>query len=79
MRNVQRMLLGAIVLSLGAGLAVQSRTLAASAHAKTVIIKTISSKGTYLYQPKTKSVKVGTKVVWQNPSDAPHTVGLMRE
>jgi plastocyanin len=68
-------LVGAATVAVGAGLTAHTYTLAAPARAaKTAIIKTIAAKGLYAFQPKTKTVKVGTKVVWQNPSDAPHTV-----
>lgn len=37
-------------------------------------VTTTEANGQYAFSPKTITVKVGTKVVWTNKTDAPHTV-----
>lgn len=47
---------------------------AGSGSSPTVQVKIIEQNGQYLFEPATITVSKGTKVVWTNSSDAPHTV-----
>lgn len=46
----------------------------ATASGTTAMIKMIEQNNKYMFSPQSITVKVGTKVVWTNSSDAPHTV-----
>ncbi|HET8910885.1 MAG TPA: plastocyanin/azurin family copper-binding protein [Ktedonobacteraceae bacterium] len=46
----------------------------ATASGTTATIKMIEQNNKYMFSPQSITVKVGTKVVWTNNSDAPHTV-----
>jgi plastocyanin len=48
-------------------------TKAASGPTQTVMITTDSS-GAFTFSPKMLTIKVGTTVIWQNTTQAPHTV-----
>lgn len=63
-------LVTAIILSLGA----LSVHVHAAPAAKTVTIKAAEGGSSYIFKPATKTITVGTKVTWTNPTSAPHTV-----
>jgi plastocyanin len=70
-------LVGAAALFLGLALATGAHTYASAVHGKanaTKKVQAIDSNGSFAFSPKTVTVKVGTKVTWSNPSQAPHTV-----
>lgn len=69
---------GHTLAAIGFALALSVGTVAAS-HAAPSSAKTVTIKGTekndhYVFAPVTKTIKVGTRVRWTDPSDAPHTV-----
>jgi plastocyanin len=74
--TVGRGLTAGVVLAIAAGSA--GGVLASSAHthalATTKTVKVIDTKGSFAFKPKTLTIKAGTKVTWQNVSQAPHTV-----
>jgi plastocyanin len=47
---------------------------AAAPATKTVTIKAATGGSSYVFTPASKTITVGTKVVWKNPTAAPHTV-----
>jgi plastocyanin len=53
---------------------VTGRVLAAGSGMKTVTVHIRESSGKYGFHPIKLTVAAGTKVVWTNNSDAPHTV-----
>lgn len=76
MNVLRRMLVaGVAVLALGAlpGMEAHASHTLKAAHA-TKTIKTDTSGNKFRFNPKTVTVKVGTRVIWKNVSAAPHTV-----
>jgi plastocyanin len=78
MRLVRSVVVGACVAIIGLGGVAESHALAspstgpARAASKTVNVKEVSGK--YGFTPTKITVKVGTKVIWKNGTDAAHTV-----
>src|SRR5438067_1917075 len=64
----------AAILLLGSGSLLAGQAQASPLGAPHKTVKTIEKDNKYLFQKKALTVKVGTKVTWQNTSDAPHTV-----
>lgn len=51
-----------------------SSSIPAKSSARHKQIVATEANGTYMFSPKTTRIKAGTKVVWKDTSDAPHTV-----
>lgn len=47
---------------------------ATTGSANVVQVKMVEQNGQYAFQPATLTITKGTKVIWTNTSDAPHTV-----
>jgi plastocyanin len=71
MRTLRYALIGGALTLLGAGVLPAQASPTATAKAT---IKAVEGGQSYVFAPVKKTVKVGTKVTWTNPSDAPHTV-----
>lgn len=77
MTKTRYAMIAAAALATGVGISAPVHTSAASATAKAHAVKAIQAttvNGTFAFSPKKVTIKVGTKVVWTNPSAAPHTV-----
>lgn len=70
------LLLSAIMLASGAGLSV-SPVHASHALKAHKTINAAEGGSSYVFKPAKVTIKVGTKVTWKNPTDAPHTVTSM--
>lgn len=83
---LQRAFIGGTVLLLATATAAGAREQTsirshrgASLHASpakmaTKTVHIIDSGGSFVFKPKSITVKVGTKVIWKNMSSAPHTI-----
>jgi plastocyanin len=71
MRALRYTLVGVALTLLGAGVLSAQASPAATAKAT---IKTAEGGQSYVFAPVKKTIKVGTKVTWTDPTDAPHTV-----
>jgi plastocyanin len=78
MRAIKFGFISGLLMAAGLGAAAQAHTFAsgvgapAAAARKTVMATTVN--GQFGFSPSKLTVRVGTKVVWKNVSDAPHTV-----
>src|SRR5579884_2917589 len=73
MSKTRHAIIVAATLALGAGVAVPTHTSATSLAARAHAVKQIQAttvNGTLAFSPKKVTIKVGTKVVWTNPSPA---------
>ena|SRR5579872_1889385 len=77
MRSLRNAVAVAVLLVFGFGVLAHAQ-IHSDLHAAKTVKKTVkivdSSAGTYAFKPQSVTVKVGTKVVWQNTSSASHTV-----
>ena len=76
MRRMRNAIMGGAVLLIGLGAVATTHTYASSAAAVTAHKQVVATEANnaYLFSPKKITVKVGTKVTWNNVSDAEHTV-----
>jgi plastocyanin len=73
MRKARRITIALLVAAIGAWLAV-SAVVSSAAMTDHVRIVQNTTTGKYRYKPATLTVHKGDKVVWNNKSNAPHTV-----
>jgi plastocyanin len=74
MHIVRVVVFGAIAAAVSLGVGAQAPTFASHPAAKTKTVKVIESHNKYMFSPAKITVKLGTKVIWKNTTDAAHTV-----
>jgi plastocyanin len=79
MRTLRNATIGSLLVLLATGVVAQARSgmdgtvrAPAAGSTKTLNIKEVHSK--YVYVANTVKVKIGTRVIWKNGTDAPHTI-----
>jgi plastocyanin len=76
MRIVRNGFIGAAILILGAGGATQlaGHTFAATHVGASTTVKVVTLSGKYAFNPTGVTISKGTKVVWKNTTNSPHTI-----